>query len=364
MNDSQKWLMAVLAAGLGWLIYRLAPVLTPFVAGALLAYLTDPLADRLERAGLKRTTAVVAVFSAVLLIAALIVLVIAPMLELQVSHLVDRLPTLNAWMKSSLSPWLRTRFGAQIKIANLDQLTSLLAQAWQDNGGIAANIFNSVTHSGAVVVTWLMNVLLIPVVTFYLLRDWDVMIARIYDLLPRRYAPIVAVLAGEADQVLSAFFRGQFSVMLALGAIYSFGLWIVDLDLALLVGMVAGLVSFIPYMGAATGMLTGCIAAIAQFGTLWSCLPVLAVFGVGQLIEGTVLTPKLVGNRIGLHPVAVIFAVLAGGQLFGFFGVLVALPAAAVIMVMMRHLHDWYKDSPLYGSNAEQKERLENSAGD
>jgi len=200
-----------------------------------------------------------------------------------------------------------------------------------------------------VVLSWLMNLLLIPVVTFYLLRDWDTMVRQINDLLPRRYAPAAARLATEADEVLSAFLRGQFTVMLALGAIYSVGLWLVDLDLALLIGLFAGLVSFIPYMGATVGVVSASVAAIAQFGDLWSVVPVLIVFAVGQTLEGTVLTPKLVGDRIGLHPVAVIFAVLAGGQLFGFLGVLLALPVASVAMVLMRHVHDRYLDSQLYG---------------
>jgi predicted PurR-regulated permease PerM len=173
-------------------------------------------------------------------------------------------------------------------------------------------------------------------------------VRRVHDLLPRRVADTAARLAGEADEVLGAFLRGQFFVMLAMSGIYSVGLWIVGLDVALLVGVIAGLISFIPYMGAIVGISAAGIAALAQFEDSAYLVYVGIVFGVGHLLEGMVLTPRLVGNKIGLHPVAVIFAVLAGGQLFGFLGILLALPVASVVMVLIRHLHDLYKESALY----------------
>lgn len=349
MNDSQKWLALALLAGAGWLVYLLSPVLTPFVAGALLAYLADPLADRLEAQGMKRTPAVVLVFAAITLVAALALLLLVPLLERQIDRLMDNLPAFAVWLKTKALPFLRERYGLRLQLNNLEQISALLGKHWQEAGGMAATVLNSLSHSGMVVLSWLANLLLIPVVTFYLLRDWDTLMAKIGDLLPRRLAPTVARLACEADEVLSAFLRGQFTVMLALGAIYSLGLWLADLDLALLIGLFAGLVSFIPYMGAAVGIASASVAAIAQSGDAWSVVPVLIVFAVGQTLEGTVLTPRLVGNRIGLHPVAVIFAVLAGGQLFGFLGVLLALPTASVIMVLLRHAHDVYRGSRLYG---------------
>lgn len=364
MNDSQRWLFLVALATGGWLIYLLAPILTPFVAGALLGYFTDPLVDRLEAFGLRRIWAVVVVFGAVTLAAVLAVLFLAPMLEHEISRLVDNLPTYAAWIKSTVLPWLKAKFGIRLKIGNLEQITGLLSDYWRQADGSAAAVFSSLSHSGAVMLSWLMNLLLIPVVTFYLLRDWDTLVRQIRDLLPRRYEPTIVQLAEEADEVLSAFLRGQFSVMLALGAIYTTGLWLAGLDLALLVGMTAGLISFVPYMGAIFGILSGCVAAIVQFGDVWSVVPVLVVFGVGQLLEGTVLTPKLVGDRIGLHPVAVIFAVLAGGRLFGFLGVLLALPVASVVMVLIRHIHGLYKDSELYGVSESGEDELENAAGD
>jgi predicted PurR-regulated permease PerM len=198
------------------------------------------------------------------------------------------------------------------------------------------------------VLNWLINLLLIPVVTFYLLRDWDILVARIQGLLPRRIEPVVVNLVKESNEVLGAFLRGQFLVMLALGTIYSLGLTVIGLDFALLIGMLAGLLSFIPYLGFIVGVISAGIASLLQFYDLIHLLLVIVVFGIGQLIESMLLTPKLVGDCIGLHPVAVIFAVLAGGHLFGFFGILLALPAAAVIMVLLRHTHDEYLRSMFY----------------
>jgi len=349
MNDSQKWLVFAGLAGLGWLVYLLSPVLTPFAAGALLAYLADPLADRLESFGMKRTPAVAVVFTVFSLGLALAVLVLVPLLDHQLERLVHNLPAYSAWLKNKAIPLLRDRYGMRIQLGGLDQISSLLGKYWQEAGGVAATLLDSLSKSGMVVLSWIMNLLLIPVVTFYLLRDWDVMVGHVKNLLPRRWVPVVSRLAGESDEVLGAFLRGQFSVMIALGSIYSIGLWVAGLDLALLIGMFAGLVSFIPYMGATVGVVSAGIAAMVQFGDVWSLVPVLIVFGVGQTLEGTVLTPKLVGDRIGLHPVAVIFAVLAGGQLFGFLGVLLALPTASVVMVVIRHIHEVYRASALYG---------------
>jgi len=252
--------------------------------------------------------------------------------------------------------WLQSRFGLDEQIIDIDKFTGVIKSHWKQAGGLAANVVGTISRSGVAVAAGLMNLVLVPVIGFYLLRDWDLMVARIGDLLPKRIRPVVTRLATEADEVLGAFLRGQFSVMLALGTIYAVGLWLIDLELALLIGMVAGLISFIPYLGSIVGVFAACLAAIVQFHDVWSLIPVLAVFGVGQMLEGMVLTPLLVGDRIGLHPVAVIFAVLAGGQLFGFVGILLALPVASVIMVLLRHVHDLYKDSELYTVNSSESD--------
>jgi predicted PurR-regulated permease PerM len=190
------------------------------------------------------------------------------------------------------------------------------------------------------------------VVTFYLLRDWDLMVERVHRMVPRRIEPTVARLAREVDQVLGAFVRGQLTVMLALGLIYGVGLTVIGLSVGPLIGMIAGLLSFVPYLGFIIGLGASLIAALVQHGDWLHVLLVLVVFAVGQVMEGYVLVPRLVGGKIGLHPVAVIFAVLAGGHLFGFLGVLLALPAAAAIMVLLRYAHERYQSSGLYGSFA------------
>lgn len=348
MAASQKWFAAFGLAGVGWLIYLLSPILTPFVAGAMLAYLSDPLADHLERLGLRRTPAVLVVFLALFTVLGLSLVLLVPALENQIDRLIDNLPELLRWVRSTLLPWLQSHLGISLRLRSLEDIASVVSKHWEGAGGAASYILASISRSGAAVLTWIANLFLIPVVTFYLLRDWDRLVAHLYDLLPRRYAPTALKLVQEADSVLSAFVRGQLTVMLSLAGIYCTGLWIVGLDLAFLIGFLAGVVSFIPYAGTLVGIAAASVAAIMQFGDLWSILPVLVVFGVGQTAEGIVLTPWLVGDRIGLHPVAVIFSVLAGGQLFGFLGVLLALPAASVVMVLIRHVHELYKDSAFY----------------
>ncbi|MEE9397544.1 MAG: AI-2E family transporter [Methylococcales bacterium] len=348
MNVSQKWFAIGLLAFTGWLIYLLSPILMPFAIGALLAYLGDPFADKLENLKLSRTLAVVIVFSVMLLALTLVLLLLVPMLENQIARLIGNLPAYASWIKTDILPWLKNRLGIEGQFIDIDQAIKILKSHWQQAGGMASTIIGSLSKSSMVVAAWFMNIVLIPVVTFYLLRDWDLLVAKIHDLLPNRMAPTIETLAKESDEVLSAFFRGQFTVMLALGAIYSIGLWIIGLDLSLLIGIVAGLVSFIPYLGSVVGIAAACIAAIVQFHDVWQLIPVAVVFGVGQLLEGMVLTPLLVGDKIGLHPVAVIFAILAGGQLFGFLGILIALPVASIMMVLIRHAHDLYKDSDFY----------------
>jgi predicted PurR-regulated permease PerM len=204
------------------------------------------------------------------------------------------------------------------------------------------------TRSGVIVLQWLVNLILVPVLTFYLLRDWDLLVVRFREILPRRYATKCIELSLECDEMLAAFLRGQVMVMLALATIYTIGLTIIGLELALLVGVIAGIVSFVPYLGLIVGIGLAAAAAFFQFHEWFPVLMVIGVFGIAQAIEAVVLTPRFVGERIGLHPVAVIFSVLAGGQLFGFTGVLLALPVAAVIMVLLRHAHQHYLTSQMY----------------
>jgi predicted PurR-regulated permease PerM len=348
MTDSQKWLLFLMIGLAAWLTYLLAPILTPFVVSMTLAYLGDPLTDRLERYRLSRTLAVTVVFLAMTLVFVLILLWLIPQLERQLESFIDSLPAYAQFLNETAIPWLNRRFDLDIKPFDTQSMVEMIKNHWQTAGGTAKSLLSSLSRSGGVLLGWLMNLLLIPVVTFYLLRDWDSLMSRLHGLVPRRIAPTVAKLAGEFDTVLSAFLRGQFYVMLALGGIYSIGLGLVGLDFSLLIGMTSGLLSFVPYLGTAVGIFSASLAALLQFQDALHLFWVLAVFGIGQVLEGSVLTPMLVGDKIGLHPVAVIFAVLAGGQLFGFMGILLALPVASMIMVVLRHAHERYKDSEFY----------------
>ncbi|RMG33698.1 MAG: AI-2E family transporter [Gammaproteobacteria bacterium] len=347
----QIWVLLWLAAG-GWLLYLLAPILTPFVVSALLAYLGDPLVDRLEVRRVPRALAVTLVFCVILGALLLLLLILLPRVETQLTHLAHQLPLYAAWLRSHAEPllgdWLSEEGG-------LDpiQLRSALAEHWQSAGGVLAGLWKSFSASGMALLNWLANLLLIPVLTFYLLRDWDELVAAVQALLPRDRAALWTRLARESDEVLGAFLRGQVLVMFALGVIYTTGLWMVGLDFALLIGMFAGLVSFVPYLGLIVGILVAGIASILQFQGPDQLLWVVLVFVIGQLLEGTILTPRLVGERIGLHPVAVIFAVMAGGQLYGLFGILLALPVAAVGMVVLRHLLQTYRTSRFYAGRSD-----------
>jgi predicted PurR-regulated permease PerM len=354
MSDSQKWFALAFVAGLGVLLYCLAPMLMPFVMAAILAYLGDPLVDKLETLRyrswrLNRTFAVIVVFLGIILIATGILLVVIPTIEYQISEFIEKLPSYLQWFNKSVVPKLQTYFGKGIRPLKTEQLIGMIQAYWQDGASVSENLLQSVSHSGAVILGWVMNLVLIPVISFYLLRDWDDLVVKVHNLFPRTVAKTVGKLATEVDIVLGAFLRGQFYVMLAVGLIYSAGLLIIDLDLALLIGMIAGLISFVPYMGTIVGVGMACIAALLQFQDAMHLVSVLLVFGIGHSIEGMLLTPWLVGNKIGLHPVAVIFAVLAGGQLFGFLGILLALPVASVIMVLLRHIHERYTVSQFYG---------------
>lgn len=347
MNESRRWFWLVLGAVTGGLLYLLGPVLTPFLAAALLAYMGSPLVDRLQRWRLSRTLAVALVFSVLTLLVMVVLAVLVPQVERQWTSLLGKLPLWLDWVQQTALPWLQTRFGIDVA-PDMEAVRQYLRDNWRTAGGLMTGLLKALTRSGASLMGWLAMVLLIPVVAFYLLRDWHDLVARGRALLPRDLEPIVVRLAREADGVLGAFFRGQLLVMLTLGMVYTLGLALMGLDFALLIGMLAGLVSFVPYLGFVVGLASAVVVALMQFQDAIHLLYVALVFGVGQMLEGMVLQPLLLGERIGLHPVAVIFAVLVGGQLFGFFGVLLALPAAAVIVVLLRYAYERYRASDVY----------------
>ncbi|MBS7456728.1 AI-2E family transporter [Coralloluteibacterium stylophorae] len=349
-THTRAWQMLAIGVVICVLIWLLGPVLTPFIVAALLAWLGDPLVDRLEAVGRSRTTSVVIVYTLMILILVLIVLLLVPLLEREIVRLVQSWPRYQAWFVDVAVPWVEDRLNLEFSdYVDPTYLFELVQSHWQQAGGVAATILGTVSRSGMAVVLWAVNLVLIPIVTFYFLRDWDVMVARVREMLPRSIEPTVVRLARESDAVLGGFIRGQVAVMFALGALYAIGLWLIGIDMALIIGVVTGLTSFVPYLGATLGLVMGAVAALVQHGDWTHLLLVGVVYTVVQLAESYVLTPRLVGDRIGLHPVAVIFAVMAFGQLFGFIGVLVALPVAAVTMVLLRFGYERYTASELYG---------------
>ncbi|MBN7798501.1 AI-2E family transporter [Parahaliea mediterranea] len=341
------WFLAVLLA-FGVAFYALQPILLPFVLGALIGYLGDPLVDILEGRGIGRTVGVSLVFLLFTALLALGLLIAIPALLNQLDALVGKVPALYRWITQTLLPWVQSRFSLPpVQLPEIDW-TAQLAENWQSLGKTTAQTLRTITGSGMGLLGWLFNLALVPVVAFYLMRDWDIMMAKLLRMMPRAWQDNTATMVGEADEVLGAFIRGQLLVMLALGVIYSVGLWLVGVQLALVLGTVAGLASIVPYLGFIVGIVSSLVVAYAQFGEWGALLLVALVFGVGQVLESVVLTPVLVGDRIGLHPVAVIFALMAGGQIAGFVGVLVALPVSAVIMVFVRHAVAHYRASDLY----------------
>ena len=343
-ETSRRWQMLAIIVTIGLLIWLLAPVLMPFAIAAMLAYLSDPLADRLERLGLGRTLAVSIVFVVLILVICAVLLLLVPLIARQIENLVQNFPTYVEWARDKAVPWLQAKLHLDPKAFDTDRLVEQI----KEHIGSIGSVLGTLSRSGLGVVAWLTNVVLIPVVWFYLLRDWDRLVAWVDRMLPRSVEPTVAHLAHESDVVLGAFVRGQLLVMLALAIYYGVALTLVGISVGPLIGMVAGLLSFVPYLGFITGFVAAIIASLVQHGDWPHLLMVVGVFVVGQLLEGYVLVPRLVGEKIGLHPVAVIFAVLAGGYLFGFLGVLLALPAASVILVLLRYLAQRYRQSDLY----------------
>jgi len=334
---------------IGFSFHLLQPILFPFVFGALIAYLGDPLVDFFERRRVNRTLGVVLVFVIFSAILAASILFMVPLLLDQLDAFIRNIPLFYNWIIQVLGPWLQERFGLQASMIPQLDWSSHLADNWQSVGKLVAQTGKNITGSGLSIVTGLAGLALVPVVGFYLMRDWDKLMVRMLTMMPVAWQKNTALMVGEADEVVGAFLRGQVIVMSALAVIYGTGLWIVGVKMALLLGLIAGLASLVPYLGFVVGIIASVIAAYLQFHD-WSVLFwVVVVFGVGQAIESMVLTPVLVGDRIGLHPVAVIFALMAGGQLGGFVGIVVALPVAAVFTVFAKHGLSQYRASEIYG---------------
>jgi len=348
---SNRWLFWVgVAAGFLLLLWLLNDILLPFVVGGVVAYFFDPLVVRLQRAGLSRTWATTVVTIIAVLIAAGVLTAILPPLLSQLEELITSAPTFVVKAAQGLQPMIepiRERMG--LPPLSLQDLQEVVTQRAGQMLSFVGSFAGRVAQGGVAIINLLGLLFLTPVVTFYLLRDWPKVVASIDRALPLDHAVTIRTLAHEANAAVAGYLRGQALVCLILGTIYAVGLTIVGLQFGIVIGLIAGLISFIPFVGTLVGAVLSIGMALAQFPPDWmGVAKVAAVFVLGNLLEGNLLSPKLVGDRVGLHPVWIMFALLAGGSLFGFTGVLIAVPVAAVIGVVVRHLMKRYRDSTFY----------------
>ncbi len=346
-EDTDKWFYLICVLTFAMLLWLLSSILAPFLLAAIIAYLGDPLVDRLEARGWGRTTSVLLVFLLSFLLVGGALLCLLPILHGQVLGLLSTLPGLASKAFNEYLPPLMRFFNLETSAFGMDEIRQFFMENWRGLSGLVGDVFVNVSSSGKWLMVWLGYLLIVPLVSFYLLRDWDVLIARCIEVLPRRTHEVVRSLGRDCDRVLGEFLRGQLLIMCCLGLMYSFGLWLAGINFSLLIGMFAGLLSFIPWAGGIVGIGIAGVVAFLQFHDIIHLVYVVLVFAIAQGIEGMILTPLLIGSRIGLHPVTVIFAVLTGGQLFGFFGVLLALPVASVLVVVLRHFYQHYRSSSL-----------------
>ena len=329
------------------LLYVLSPILAPFLFAAILAYISNPMVNWLARHRVNRALGALLVMLFLGGLLVLLLLILLPLFVKEVGLLSERLPGLLAQFNDRLVPWIKHRFDVELQF-DLAALKRLIHENLQGADGLGMKLLASIRIGGLALVGFLVNLLLVPVVLFYLLRDWNALLGRVNNLLPRRWHWKITAIAGEIDAVLAEFLRGQIAVMLLMSVFYVLGLWLAGLEYALPIGIITGMLVFVPYVGMITGLVLATLVGLMQFPSVGGVIPVWIAFGIGQALEGMVVTPFLVGQRIGLHPVAVIFALLAFGQIFGFFGVLLALPASAALLVGLRHLRDQYLNSKLY----------------
>lgn len=341
--------LAWIAVGIAvlWLLYELSPVLTPFMLAIILAYIFDPLVDRLEQQRVPRVVGTLLVILMVVGALTALVLILVPLVQKEVTRVVTGVPKLLTIANEQVLPWLKEHAGITLQL-DVATVREFVSDNWSSAQGMIGKLLSSLGIGGLALFGFIANAVLAPVVMFYLLRDWDNIMARLDSLMPRPWHEKATRMARDIDAVLGEFLRGQLLVMLILAAYYSIALWIAGLESPLPVGVLSGLLVFIPYLGFAIGFALALLVAALQLQGLGLVIAVLIVYGVGQMVESFVLTPWLVGERIGLHPLAVIFALLAFGQVFGFFGVLLALPASAALLVALREVRVLYAGSRFY----------------
>lgn len=352
--EEKIWARVGLIAGFGVLfycLYLLLPVLKPFIAAFILAYLLNPLVERLIARGLPRWAAISTVYLSIIAVVVVVGWFLIPMIWSQLMYAKEHIPDMIQWLNTNLRPWLRETLNIRTRLFDMDKITDMLVAYLQENYDIGAtqNVLATVAISSMNILNVLGLVVLVPVVAFYFLLDWSGKKVALMKLIPNRAEPKVMQILAECDEVLTAFVKGQLLVMLLLGCVYAIGLQLTGLKIGLIIGMVAGLASIIPYLGFTIGLIASIAACFFQFGLDWMHLGlVLLVFFIGQIIEGYVLQPFLLGDKIGLSPVIVIFSVIAGAQLLGFVGMLLALPLAAVMAVLIGHLFDSYQNTLFY----------------
>ena len=332
------------------LFVLLGPVLAPFVAAAIIGYVLNPGVDWLTERRIPRVTAVMLIIIATFILIIALLLIVVPILRAEIPLLQQRLPSLLDKIDAILGPWL-AQLGMKVQLDSAGVKQMLAEKLAAGSAELGPAFLSSLKVGGMAVMGWIATIVLVPVVLFYLLLDWHAMLARLALMVPRRWISLVTSMAVEADSLLAQYLRGQLLVMLVLATYYSVALAIAGFDVALPVGLLTGLLVFIPYIGFGIGLLLAVVAAILQFDGLQGLIAIAIIYGCGQVIEGFYLTPRLVGERIGLHPLAVIFALLAFGQLFGFVGILLALPASAILSVIVKRLREHYLQSPFYGES-------------
>lgn len=331
----------------GWLVYALSGILTPFVVAAVLAYILNPLVEKLRDRHISRGIASMLVMIFALLVLLALLLILIPMLITQFQNLLNRLPQLTDFAQNKALPWLHAHFGGSLP------LNREAAEAWlKSHSGTlrqtVSNLAPALMAQGGALAAGLSNLILLPLLLYYFLYDWQRWSHGIRALIPRRFIDTYTRISREMDEVLGEFLRGQLMVMLIMGVIYGTGLMLTGLDSGFAIGMIAGILVFVPYLGAFTGLLLATVAALLQFGSWQGLFTVWTVFAVGQLLESFLITPKIVGDRIGLSPFWVIFSLMAFGQLMGFTGMLIGLPLAAICLVLLREGSQVYFASNFY----------------
>lgn len=348
MRGAKPWvIMALVLLAAVWLIFALSGILMPFIVAAVLAYVLNPLVEGLQMRRIRRGAASMMVMVFALLVLAALVLIIVPMLVNQFNNLVERLPQIVGFVQNTALPWLLSVTGGYVEL----DAESIVAWLQSNTGELSETlrrVMPTLVKQSGMIAAGVGNLLLLPFLLYYFLLDWKRWSNGIQALVPRRFVDNYTRITRNMDQVLGEFLRGQLMVMLVMGLLYGIGLMLVGLDSGFAIGMIAGILVFVPYLGAFTGLLLATVAAVLQFGSWSGLLMVWGVFAVGQFLESFFITPKIVGDRIGLSPFWVIFSLMAFGQLMGFVGMLIGLPLAAVTLVLLREAAAAYFGSRFY----------------